>query len=475
VAKDGRFSRSRGWRLLPAGLCALACLVAPGGAAAATETQKITYGPISVDGYGVNQAIAYDGVAEPDLEGHITAMRANIVDEDGKAVPIRRLMLHHIVFLNLGKPDSTCSAIQGFDAGVPPFAFSAERFYAMGEERARLQMPEGYGYPVDGNDQWAILFMVMNHRPDLDRAYIEYEVTVDDDPGIEPVKPYWMDVANCSADPIYNVPGTGPDGSTDTLTERFTFPQAGRIVAGGGHVHGGARMLTLTEPSCADRELVRSTPTWGRADHPFYNVKPVLHEPGPVNMTAFRTTTGIPVTAGDEIELNSLYDAAQPHTRVMGIMIVYLDQDSSVTEACSNLPGDVETLGTDYDGRTEPIPFRVPLTGINEKGRAETIAKPPGRLRRLASGSTVKVRDHKFSRPNISLRRGADLNWRFDGPDLHNVTLANGPEAIGSPNYGAGGNTFEHSFDRRGTYRLFCALHPTQMAERVVVGKRRRR
>ena len=466
---------SRGLRFLPAALCALAILAAPASASAAQTTEKITYGPITVGGYQVDQAIAFENVPEPAAEGHITAMSVDIVDADGTPVPIRRLMLHHIVFINLNKPDSTCNSFVGFDAGLGPSGFSRERFYAAGEERAKLRMPEGYGYPVDDLDNWGLLYMVMNHRPKLDQAYIEYEVTVDTDPAVKSVEPYWLDVENCSADPIYNVPGTKPDGSTDTKSALFDFPDAGRIVAGGGHVHGGAESLTVTQPSCAERELARSTPTWGRADHPFYNVKPVLHEPGPVNMTAFRTPTGIPVTAGEDLRLNSLYDASQPHTRVMGIFIVYLDPDPLVTDACGALPGDVEELGSDYDGRDEPIPFRVPLTGLDEDGRAETILKPPGKLRKARDGAVVRVRDHEFSRKNVKVRRGADLRWEFDGPAVHNVTLANGPEAIGSPNYGGVAGNFEYSFDRRGTYRLFCALHPTQMAERVVVGRRRGR
>ena len=85
------------------------------------------------------------------------------------------------------------------------------------------------------------------------------------------------------------MPGTGEKGSTHTKSADFTLPEAGRIIAGGGHIHGGARRLTLTEPGCDDREIGRSVPTWGTPDHPFYNVKPILHEPGPINMTGFGT------------------------------------------------------------------------------------------------------------------------------------------------------------------------------------------
>lgn len=66
--------------------------------------------------------------------------------------------------------------------------------------------------------------------------------------------------------------------------------------------------------------------------------------------------------------------------------------------------------------------------------------------------------------------RGARLNWRFEGQELHNLTLATGPAAIGSPNLDDD-RVFSKSFERPGTYRLFCAVHPVQMHERVVVGR----
>jgi plastocyanin len=60
------------------------------------------------------------------------------------------------------------------------------------------------------------------------------------------------------------------------------------------------------------------------------------------------------------------------------------------------------------------------------------------------------------------------------GVELHNLTLANGPLGIGSPNLN-GVRTYTQRFTRPGTYRLFCALHPVQMSQRVVVKKRRNR
>jgi plastocyanin len=463
---DGPHPRRRPLALLISAL-AVACglLAAPSFAAADTQTHEFRV-PITVGGYEVLQSVS--PAPHPQINGYVTRMEADIVNENGRRIPIQRLMLHHIVFVNLDRPDATCDSFLNWD-NETTFP-GAERFFAAGEERAKMVLPPGYGYKLNPSDYWGLLYMVMNHRQPRDEAFIEYEVTVDTDPSLTPVEPYWLDVENCKADPIYNVPGTGGPGSTHSVSEDVTVPSASRVVAAGGHVHGGARMLTLTQPDCENREAFRSVPTWGKRDHPFYNVRPVLHEPGPANMSAMTSATGIPVGAGERLRLNALYDNSRPHTRVMGIMIAYLAPDPGAAESCGPLPSDVETYRGNVEGRPGPVPFRVPLTGLDENGRAVSINAPPGRLRSLKPGSTIDVGDRYFAKRNVRVPRGSELKWRFQGAELHNVTLANGPEGIGSPNLD-GGRAFSHRFSKPGTYRLFCALHPVQMTERVVVGR----
>lgn len=459
---------------LPAVLAAL-CAVAlsPPGASAKTETFQV--GPIGVGGFEVKQSIMA-GIPKPSVDGHITGMDVEIVDADGTPVPIQRLMLHHIVFLNLSHRDRTCDGFQGFDERPLPFA--PERFYAAGEERATLAMPPGVGYRNRASDGWGLVYMVMNHRKAPDSAYIRYRVTYQPEstPGeMLDAHPYWLDVENCRADPVYNVPGTGAKGSTHTATYDFTMPEPGRLVAAGGHVHGGARRLELRQPACGNRLLGKSVPTWGPRRHPFYNVRPVLHEPGPINMSGFGSRIGIPLGAGETVRLRSLYENSLPHTRVMGIMIAFVVPDGSVTGRCGPLPRDLSNISTAHGGRHGFVPFRVPLIGLNDQGNAVEIKKPPGRTRRARGGATVEVGDRFFAQPNLIVRKGTRINWRFSGGELHNLTLANGPVGIGSPNLDAD-RTFSRRFTQPGTYRFFCALHPVQMHQRVVVeGPRKRR
>ncbi len=86
----------------------------------------------------------------PASGGSITHMETDVVDVDtGAQVPIQRLMLHHIVFTNLNRQDATCKGqgYTGFD-GRKDFGstFAPQRFYAAGEERAKMSLPAGYGY-----------------------------------------------------------------------------------------------------------------------------------------------------------------------------------------------------------------------------------------------------------------------------------------------------------------------------------------
>jgi plastocyanin len=450
-------------------------LAAP--AAAETKTETFVFGPITVGPYQVKQAMDF-GIPKPAEDAYITKMDVDIVDGPGGAqVPIDRLMLHHVVFGNVGRlnkigerRDHTCNEFMGLDnktflPGV------AERFYAAGEERAKLILPEGYGYQTYGNDTWFLTWMLMNHRAQTDTAYVQYNVTYETEPQTE-VTPYWLDVKNCLSDPVYNVPGGKKKGSTHTRSMEWTVPESGRIVAGGGHVHGGAKNLELERIGCGkNARMYTSRPLWGNADHPFYNVRPILHEPGPVNMSGFTSSDGFRVSRGEKIRLDSNYDNSLPHTRVMGIMQVYMAHDESVTDRCAKNPTDLVDHVAPLPGRSEPPRFTVPLTGI-VNGLAQTIRKPPGARRRVKSGATIQVQSEYFSRPNVRVRAGDRLRWRFNGEDLHNVTLASGPRGFASVNLNLG-RTYAKRLKVPGMYRLFCALHPVSMTQTVKVARKK--
>lgn len=441
-------------------------------ASAAPSTETFTSEPMSIGPYQVLQRDLVFNIPKPAVDGYVTQMEVDVVDASGAPMPINRLMLHHIVFLNIGqtvgqKHDGTCGQITAFNnrSGFPAVA---ERFYAAGEERAKMRLPEGYGYPMKANDVWAMTAMLMNHRAKTDTAYVQYKVTYDTEPKQE-VTPYWLDVKNCLADPVYNVPGGRRPGKIHRKSASWKVPESGRIVAAGGHVHGGAKDLTLNRGSC---ELYSSRPTWGLRSHPFYNVKPVLHEPGPINMTGFTSAAGFPVRKGERLRLDSNYDASLPHTRVMGIMVLFLAKDPAAPNpaGCAR-PSDLRDWGTSEPGRRKPPRYTVPLTGLDGQGRARHISAPPGKRVRVRSGANIDVGDRFFSKPNVSIVQGGLLRWTFDSAELHNVTVANGPRGFASVNLDAG-RTYAKKLRTPGTYRLFCALHPVDMTQTVKVTRK---
>jgi plastocyanin len=458
---------------------------APGSASANVTTVSEQFKLPAIGGFDVRQDVQFDVPRPDDSLGKIVRMEADIVDGNGDPIPITQLMLHHIVFINTGRADQSCDDVTGFDS--IPTGIMRERFMAAGEERQKMVLPDGYGYDADPGSQslgWAVLYMVMNHKPDANTdAYIRYTMTYDDDPSLVSVTPWWLDVNNCNADPIYNVRGSGETGDESIRARDFPLAKTpfnstgGRVVAAGGHVHGGAYRLELSQPDCDNRTLFTSEPTWGEENHPFYTVRPILHEPGPIHMSAFKSETGFAVESGEALRLSSVYDDAQPHTRVMGILIAYVAPDPTVTDSCAEpLPDDVVESSEPPPGRADPVPFEIPLVAEDpdaENGYVE-IRRPPGKTKKLSSGAKIEIDAASFEHPNVRIHQGDRLTWKFtnDRSNLHNVTLANGPRAIGSPNlssYAGKPRTYERRFGEPGKYRLFCALHPTLMHERVVV------
>ena len=80
----------------------------------------------------------------PNVDGFITRMSANIVNPDGSAVPIQRLMLHHIVFFAIGQPNPTCTgAFNGYDSRPYPGGNYAAPIYGKWAEAGEQYHPRG--------------------------------------------------------------------------------------------------------------------------------------------------------------------------------------------------------------------------------------------------------------------------------------------------------------------------------------------
>jgi plastocyanin len=427
---------------------------------------QFRYGPLRVEPYQVSytrMGAAPGRVRTPNVDGHIVRMGATVVDKRGRPLPVRRVMLHHVLFKNIGR-------FRG-DRREPLCGHRGESFYGTGEEDQALRLPRGYGYRIRMRDRWRIAWMLMNHTGRPETAYIRYRVVVETRRRLRPVTPYWVRVTRCrfTQDPIFNIPGGGPPGSTATTSTTFTLPRSGRLIAANGHVHGGSKDLVISQPGCGGRVLMRSRPLYGLPSHSYYRVLPVLHEPGPFATSWARTRTGIPVGPGEPLRLTSFYDGELPHTRVMAIMHLYVDHSRrSATPACGPLPSDVVNRLPRAPGRRGPPRVRVPLTGVDASGRARAISRPPGPRRVYRGNAKVTISEQSFSVRNLSIPLGASVRWRSRDPIWHNATLANGPEGFASPMLRRG-SAYVHTFVKPGLYRVFCTLHPIEMTQTIDV------
>jgi plastocyanin len=406
----------------------------PSGASADVQSLVFESAAIQVDRYGVARDLQL--VPSPPVDGYVVGMKADVVDLHGNPVPDSDVMLHHVVFAKLGVPDSTCSSFVGYDGKSSPAI--TQRFYAEGEEHFSMQLPDGYGYPNRATDRWGLLYMLMNHHAQAETVRIRYTVMYATGEARTPVTPIWLDVRNCRADPVFNVPGTGRVGSTYARQADWVTPQSGVFVAGGAHLHGGGISVDVSDRSCGS--LFTSYPVWGGTEP-----QPVMHEPGPVAMTGFADPIGRPVRAGDTLRITATYDDSAPHVRVMGIAILY--------------------FAPRPEASCEPFASPLPVPSQPEHVTVALLKQPRGPVRHVRS---TWVGDYNFGAQRVTIPRGTVFTWRFIGEVAHDVTVATGPVGFASPSL-SGGKTYSFHFTRPGTYRLFCSLHPALMTQVIRV------
>jgi plastocyanin len=423
---------------------------------AGTRTYTLRHGPVRMENFNV--AFPKANVRAPNVDGSIVGMTVRLVDRRGRPITIRDVMLHHVVFHRRARLASRgpCSSHGG------------EPIYGTGEERQALRFPRGYGYRIRRGDRWRVTAMLMSHSVAARNAYIEYRVTVRTGARLTPVHPFWIRANGCGKQVSYPVHGGGAAGSTSKRSAIWRVPFDGRIVAVGGHLHGGARNLTLSQPRCRGRRLLDTAPRFGMPDHVYYRARPILHEPGPVDTRYFLSRTGIPVRRGERLRITGAYEGSRPHPRVMAIMHVYVARDREIPRRCKKLPRDRKELQKPGPVRTSPPLVSVPLNAVRPDGRTYTVQTPADGARRLKRRARVDLRRGRFQPRHISVPLGARVTWRFSDPVPHNVLLASGPAVIGTPTLSNGATKTSH-FRVPGRYELFCYLHPMTMHEVVDV------
>lgn len=442
---------------------------------------RYAYGPIHVPAGGNLILLGPVTIEKPAYDGFVTRFKPDLVRGDGSVPPVDVLHLHHGVWLNLSRTDAT--------NGGP------ERFAASGEEKTIFSLPPGYGYPVKGTDVWALNYMLHNQTAVPETVWITYDVdfvpaATPAGRATKPVRPIWMDVANGSYYPVFDVKrGSGTDGAFTYPDEapgaprrnEWTVDRDGHLVWAAGHVHPGGLWTDL------DLRRGAQTTRLFRSDADYFDPN------GPVSWDMAMTETPAnwrpAVRKGDRLRISTTYETQRASWyESMGIVVAYM----------ADGPGGSNPFVTPppLDGE----PTHGPLAENSNKGGADQGLPDP---RELPDGQSFASRvgiggfaylpgtigmAGEFGNPPV-VRRGDPLtfqNLEWGAQIFHSVTSCKAPcnksTGIAYPladgevdfdsgelGYGPPGLTAAANRDSwslptsnldPGTYTFFCRIHP---------------
>jgi plastocyanin len=81
-----------------------------------------------------------------------------------------------------------------------------------------------------------------------------------------------------------------------------------------------------------------------------------------------------------------------------------------------------------------------------------------------APKATVTLGDNFFKPAKRAVRKGTKVRFRWAGSNPHNVVKRRGPgRRFSSRTTSRQGVNFAKRFTRRGTYKLICTIHPSEM------------
>ena len=93
---------------------------------------------------------------------------------------------------------------------------------------------------------------------------------------------------------------------------------------------------------------------------------------------------------------------------------------------------------------------------------------------KIPEGASEENSDH-FDPATATVAKGTTVEWINDDSTLHTVTSGS-PESGNSgtqfdSSYLSADKTFKHAFNKQGTYKYYCTLHPS-MVGKIVVSNR---
>jgi plastocyanin len=81
--------------------------------------------------------------------------------------------------------------------------------------------------------------------------------------------------------------------------------------------------------------------------------------------------------------------------------------------------------------------------------------------------ASVMIRDFRFEPETVIVAAGATVVWTNRDDDPHTVTSAGDAALLASPPLDTG-ESYRMRFDKPGTYRYFCSVHPHMQGTVIV-------
>ena len=267
----------------------------------------------------VYNSIRIDNVPPPCTNCHITDIVPSLVyngdanHADGTTANLDTdAMLHHFVLINGGRTDAVCQQGEGA---------LGERFFAAGNERSQMHLPEPFGY-YNTQANWRLISHIINKSATVTKSFqIEVVYQYRTTGGVE-TKPLWFDIDGCG-DSEY----TTPVGYNDA-TVNWTSTVSGRMLGMSGHLHDvditNRRRASITVPrrGTASRSRPSSsaatpTTTTGRSRRTTHRRHRSLARPSaaPSPNTGRRGRQRLPRPSRLDDRMRGHRPTCRPHTR----------------------------------------------------------------------------------------------------------------------------------------------------------------
>ena len=105
-----------------------------------------------------------------------------------------------------------------------------------------------------------------------------------------------------------------------------------------------------------------------------------------------------------------------------------------------------------------------PAAAMNHAMRGDSA---PAATPAAAAANAVVIDDFRFGPAVLTVPIGTKVTWTNDDSDPHTVTSTADPKLLKSPPLDTG-DSFAFTFDKPGTYRYFCSIHPHMQGTIVV-------